>query len=459
MEVKRGNVYSEVIKCTPEEFKKYREILTFTVPNAWFSKRYKKKQWDGKKRYFWDKKFPTGLIHLLEQEIDIHIRERNPRQTIEFDPNILNTKSFTGKYSFQADVIKQSLLSKRGIWHLATNAGKTTISAGLTKHLDIPTLFITHSKDLMYQTHTVFTEEIGGEIGLLGDGNEDIKKITIGMPQTMVNRLDEKWFKQYLREIQLVYADECHLATAKTWVKILQKCTGAGYRFGLSGTPLDRGEIAGITLKAYTGEVIAQITNDDLIELGVSSKPVVNIITVGSYIDSDLKYPEAHKKYVVDNTTRNDIIVKIVKKQVLLGKAITILVKRIQHGKILNKLLQENGVMSVFCHGGSSTEKRQVELEEFKKSGNKVLILSKIGETGLDIPNMEVMVRAGGGKSTVSTLQAIGRLLRRGGNDNEVLFYDFNDTDNEFLRKHSGQRIEDYERENFEIRRLGRIDI
>ena len=175
MVITKGNVYSNIVSCSVEEFEKYRKLLTFDVPGAWFSKLYKEKKWDGKKRFFWSKKFPTGLIPHLQTELDIHIRERTPRQVIEFDPNILNTKSLTGKYSFQADVVKQSLLLKRGIWYLATNAGKTLCAAALIKHLDIPTLFITHSKILMYQTHEVFTKEIGGTIGLLGDGVKDIQ--------------------------------------------------------------------------------------------------------------------------------------------------------------------------------------------------------------------------------------------------------------------------------------------
>ena len=58
----------------------------------------------------------------------------------------------------------------------------------------------------------------------------------------------------------------------------------------------------------------------------------------------------------------------------------------------------------------------------------------------------------GAGKSDVSTLQWIGRLLRNGTDDEEVLFYDFFDTDNSYLIEHSEQRKRAYKNEKFEIR-------
>jgi len=114
--------------------------------------------------------------------------------------------------------------------------------------------------------------------------------------------------------------------------------------------------------------------------------------------------------------------------------------------------LKDKGIPVVFCYGQTSTEKRTEEFEAMRQGRRKVIILSRIGEVGIDVPILSVMIRASGGKSTVSTLQTIGRELRNPtDSENQVVYYDFVDTGNCHLEDHSEARRKDYERENFEI--------
>lgn len=454
MIIEIGNIYSKVVKCTPEEFMGFRQVLTVPVPNHWFSKAFRAGKWDGMKRYFRGKSFCTGLLFLLEDCPDIPeiiTRERKLSVDYSVSPTMLNTKKFTGKYAYQLGVVKKCLKDRRGIVHVATGGGKTLMAAAVVKALDLPTLFVVHQKDLMYQTYSVFEKEIGGPIGLLGDGEENIEKITIGMPKTIVNRMKRKEFKNWLqKEVQVVFADECHLASSKTWVKVLQNTHNAPFRFGLSGTPLDRGIIDNLTLMAYTGRVIARVSNEDLIALQVNSRPVIHMISSVSETN-DIEYHEAYDKYIVENEERNSKICRLVKKHIDDGIT-AVMVKKIEHGKILEQMLKEENIPVVFCYGETSTEKRLEEFEAMRKGKRKVIILSRIGEASIDIPNLSVMIRASGGKSTISTLQTIGRELRNPtDSENEVIYYDFVDTGNCHLEKHSEARRKDYERENFEI--------
>lgn len=454
MIVEIGNVYSKVVKATPEERKAFRDCLTFVVPNHWYSKAYKLGHWDGKKRYFKGNSFCTGLLYLLEENPDIPeiiVRERKHQADFELSPNMLNTKSMTGKFQYQHQVAKKALKDRRGIIHVATGGGKTVIAAAMIKALNLPTLFIVHQKDLMYQTQRVFEKEIGGPIGLLGDGHETIEKITIGMPKTLVNRMKRKEFKNWVRnEIQVVYVDECHRASARTWQKPLMQTYSAPYRFGLSGTPLERGIINNLTLMAYTGPVIARVSNEDLISLTVNSQPIVHMVS-SVVPENDLDWQEAYKKYIVENYVRNTKVCDLVEKHID-GGIIAVMVKQIKHGEILEQMLKERGIDVEFLHGTTSTDKRTEEFEKMRKEKRNVLILSKIGEEAIDIPNLSVMIRASGGKSTISTLQSIGRELRNPTNTaSTVHYYDFMDVGNFYLEQHSRQRKADYEREKFEI--------
>ena len=56
---------------------------------------------------------------------------------------------------------------------------------------------------------------------------------------------------------------------------------------------------------------------------------------------------------------------------------------------------------------------------------------------------------AGGGKAMTQTVQKIGRVLRITKDKKQGIFYDFIDTGNKFLFKHSKQRLIIYKKEGF----------
>ncbi len=488
MLIQHGNVRSRIIEATKEEYSLFRDILTFVVPNYWFAKSFKNKQWDGKYRFFYKQTFPTGLTFLLQEKISITIRKSRSRESLDIRPNILKSKFLTGKYAYQFDVVQQVLREETGLWHLATNSGKTVIAAALLQILSRKALYLVNSKDLLNQAYNLFTEEMDLPVGRLGAGIEDIATVTIGMPQTIVNRMKTDPVKSWLKSVEVVIADECHLASAKTWQTIFQKCTGARYRYGLSGTPLDRGELDNLKVMAYLGPVIARVTNQELIYRKVSSIPIVEFIEMNHFSEKSVNlfeevkrlksliriteneakknrlkrelnklqrqsYPLAENECIVNNYVRNQTIVELTDRLVNNGEIVLILVKRIEHGKILEKMLHRDGISAVFRSGESTDEERTDSLQSLREKKSQVLVLSRIGELGLDIPSISSMIRASGGKSTVSTLQAIGRSLRNPTEDvNYIKFYDFYDKGVKFLEEHSKQRKKDYERENFEIR-------
>ena len=74
-------------------------------------------------------------------------------------------------------------------------------------------------------------------------------------------------------------------------------------------------------------------------------------------------------------------------------------------------------------------------------------MISTIFDEGVDIPEVNVLIIAAGGKSEVKTIQRIGRGLRKkkvGG----VLVFDFKDA-SKFLDRHSIDRIKVYQKEGF----------
>ena len=812
-------VYSTFIPDNRDEDRAFKQALTFYDPKSQWNPKYRMGYWDGCVRFWKDNKFCTGLISYAEEKLGKKfVVEDLPKAfPHKLTPDILNNLSFTGKYSYQYDVALSALEAKRGILWLATNSGKTAVAAGMIQALDIPTLFLVESVDLMRQTYDVFKAETNLDIGMLGGGQDDIRFVTVAVTKSALIRSKEKGhpFKSFIRDVQMVIADECfpgrtevrteqgckdisflvhnksnckvwsfnkdtkvyelkpivnwyknivntnliklhfgrsdktisstsnhkyfilnndevvtkradelaigdrcivravpnskqgvspclskkqyqavlgmvlgdgsldrttnlarlrfaqgekqeeylnykiqllsnlinkdtcfsgksgysdnkilykntresldfldlyndfyysgtkridkvidkidpislafwvmddgsfnqklktyqisthcfsfeenkliattlfskfgiksvvsldkrvnkyyqrigsissiklseliapyvhpsmdyklfdydknkfnfviddmveyglkeitniesvppkrkyvynievednhnyivsnnilvsncHASGNYTYSTVLQKCINANYRYGLSGTPLDRGEIDSMRLIAYTGPVIERVTNTELIDLGVSAKPTVYMHkadTTGCANNFHANYPEAYSELIVYNDARNKQIVDLVKKGLAEDKIVMILVKQIAHGRVLQMRLESEGIDVDFCFGGSGKEERYININKLRKKISKVLIMSRIGETGIDIPSIDVLIRASGGKSTVSTLQSIGRGLRaKKGQDNVIDYHDFIDSGNSYLNSHSKARIKDYEREGFEIK-------
>jgi len=76
-----------------------------------------------------------------------------------------------------------------------------------------------------------------------------------------------------------------------------------------------------------------------------------------------------------------------------------------------------------------------------------VLIASSIYDEGVDLPEVNVLIKASGGKSEVKTIQQVGRGLRP--KKEKLIVYDFNDMNSKFLSAHSKKRIKTYKQEGF----------
>ena len=341
---------------------------------------------------------------------------------------------------YQVDAIKKLLSRKRGIAKMATNAGKTEIMAGVIKALGIPrTLVLVHRKELMYQTAERFCKRLGISIGVMGDGAWQPEVVSVAMIQTLYSKMDQPWLGNHL-----VMIDECHHGSSDSVLDVMNRISGA-YRFGFSGTPLKHDVLADLKLIGATGRVLVDVTNADLIEQGYSAVPKVHIVTItdstGDLYEED--FQTAYKAAIVNNYYRNAIIAEIASKAT---GVVLVIVNQIVHGNILQELIPG----SVFVNGGDVTEFRQGVLEIMRSAKKGVFIASPIFDEGIDVPAVDTVILACGGKSHVKLLQRIGRGLRRKENGNMLTIYDFIDDVNKYLLLHSERRIDTYVAEGFE---------
>jgi superfamily II DNA or RNA helicase len=83
-----------------------------------------------------------------------------------------------------------------------------------------------------------------------------------------------------------------------------------------------------------------------------------------------------------------------------------------------------------------------------------VVVSTAILDEGVDVPNINAVVYARGGKSIRKLLQGIGRGLRKKDDGSSLKFYDFIDNTSGYLLKHSLNRYKTLKKEKFEIKKL-----
>jgi superfamily II DNA or RNA helicase len=421
-----------------------RQVCRARPEGFYHMPKYKSGMWDG---YISLMKglceFPTGLLQLVIKELAKNDYKVNVVDTTTVLPSKTVTKNVLNGVElrdYQIEAANIMVQQRRGVADMATNSGKTEVMSAILWALGLPkTLIFVHRKELMYQTARRMEKRLGCKVGIYGDGVKSKRDITVAMIQTLSKMSDLKVFS----DNAVVITDECHHIASNQMMDTLFKIPGS-YRYGFSGTPLKYDSLSDMKLMAATGEIGYAISNKYLIDSGYSAVPMVFIHIIESYdkLDWELEYQDAYDNLIVNNLIRNN---KIVEKAKAASGTVLILVNRIDHGKILEEMLPN----SVFVSGNSDMTYRNSVLEKMQTGIPCVYIATPIYDEGIDVPSVDTIILAAGGKSHVKLLQRIGRGLRKKADENILSVHDFLDDTNMHLFGHSEDRIQTYEQEKF----------
>lgn len=475
IEITVDTIYSFIEGKFP--FPEIDKALSWYVEGYWNTLAYKKRFWDGKKHLFKHTKdgrgkFPTGVLDsvckvLRRENFEYNIVDKRPSIGIPLELPLLSGIDKEqwkpdGNREYQADCILKAVKIQRGIIWLPTNAGKTEVCIGIVAAFGVRTAIIVHTTKLLTQTKERFEKRLQKPIGVIGAGVWDPKDITIAMIQTLHKRKKSAKTIKWQKSIQCLIIDEAHHTSASSYYKFAMGCP-ALFRFGVSATAFTKGENTEMLLRAATGPLLMKMSQTELIESKISVKPIIRMIEVnkpsvhffGGHPISD--WISLERELICNNNYRNMLISKFALYFYKKGLSTLILVDKIEHGKRLDTMLEEElgtSTLHKFIWGKTPEFAREKAEKAFRSKSIHILIASKIYGEGVDIPEIEAMIIAGGGTSETSTIQKIGRGLRQ--NDKgEVQIIDFIDNTHTTLLKHSRHRRRIYKAEEaFEVRTI-----
>ena len=433
-----GELDPRVIRALTKE-------MSYFVQGAERSKKFKEGRWDGMDCLFYKTKkgtyfFPCGMLDCVKRvfsdfEIEYFV------QDIKLDDVRKRYKpldlTWTGHtlYDYQDRSVKEIQANEGGVICLPTGAGKTLVMERLIFEYSLPTLIVVHTKELLYQWEKNTKAYLNGVCpGLVGDGYSNFSPITIGMMQT----LSQKITKEHIAlDYPIIMFDEVHRCPADTAYMVSMACN-APVRIGASATPT-RTDGCEKKIFAAFGEIKSRITADELIKRGLLAKPEFLFLTPPTiYISKRSHWSDAYLQGIVINEGRNDIIAKKAIEYAKQGLTVYIHVERIDHGEILIGKIPG----AVFLSGRDGTTKRQSILKKFAK-GELLVLVSTLLKEGADIPGINVFIAAGGFKSPIGVIQKAGRALRIAPGKDSAIIIDFRDS-GRYMADHFQDRYNAY---------------
>lgn len=420
-----------------------RNELSFFVGGYEKTTSYKNGSWDGKECLLYQSKrgdffFPCGLVKTVCGVLDAYSVKYLINDETELPPSSAGLKKISPLKlrDYQKDAVQSVVMNNGGVVALPTGAGKTMLALQLIYAYDLPALILVNTKELLAQWQNDIRDFFGIECGMVGDGVREFKTITVAMVQTMYNIVTEE---ETEINFPVLVVDECHRVAANTVYKVAMNCY-ACVRVGLSATP-ERTDGADKKIWAAVGEICSNITAEMLIDRGYLAKPNFIFESVpATRVSAKAKWHQAYNDLIVTNEVRNDKIVKIATNLMEKGYKAFVSVNRIDHGDLLARRIKD----AVFFSGKTKSSERQEIIKRFRE-GDLNCIVSTLLSEGVNLPEMDAIILAGGGKSTVLTIQRVGRALRITPDKDSAIIVDFLDK-GRYVSDHTANRLETYKK-------------
>ena len=327
----------------------------------------------------------------------------------------------------------------RGVISLPTGAGKTVVAIAAMAELSVRTLIVAFTKEQMFQWRDKileFTNAPPNMVGLFYGEEKRVAPITVTTYQSAFRYID-----QLYPYYSFLIVDEVHHLPADKFRYIAEHSV-AIYRMGLSATVV-REDGRHVELFPLMGGLVYHKSASELAEEGYLARYKLIVVKVDLTPEEKARYRKLLEEYrrlakgmtfdqllalarqgdeqaikaiklrteirqLVHNAERKlEMVRKIVSEELSRGSKILVFTQYVDQAKKLGELLN-----APYITGELDESTRRARLEAFRASRSGVLVLTTVGDEGIDIPDANVGIIVAGTGSRRQYLQRLGRLLR-----------------------------------------------
>ncbi len=384
---------------------------------------------------------PYYAIDVVAKLRDLGLLIKDPRGLLE--PKLLVVKPELKNITlrdYQEEAFKAWLSNKgRGIIALPTGAGKSIVALAAITHIAVRTLIVVYTKEQALQWRDFllkYTSVPSSMIGLFYSEEKKLSPITITTYQS-----GYRYINQISPYFDMIVIDEVHHLPAEKF-KYIALHSLAQYRMGLSATP-EREDGKHEELFPFMGGIVYYKSPDELIERGYLAP--YQLITVKVKLDKDelIKYRQLRELYhkyakgatfekilegarkgisefiealrihselrrlIANSKSKINKTVEIAIRERELGNKVIIFTQYVDQAREIAE--KTRGLLLV---GDMPENERKRVLEMFKHNPQGILVVTTVGDEGIDIPDANVGIIVSGTGSRRQFIQRLGRLLR-----------------------------------------------
>ena len=327
----------------------------------------------------------------------------------------------------------------RGVVALPTGSGKTVVALAAIASLKRPTLVVVYTREQLMEWVDKISRFLNihpGMVGRLYSAEKKVSSITVATYQSALRNIDMLYDR-----FSLLVVDEAHHLPADKFRLIAERVL-APYRLALSATPY-REDGRHEELFALMGGVVYEKGVQELEEKGFIASYTIIPRLVDLAPDEREKFREMRKRYLAlargrkvqelvkavaagDESARKALQLlnqmrrllalsrskieetrAIIEGELSRGSKIIVFTQFVEQAEALGRSL---GVPVVT--GKTEQRRRRLIFNLFKSGSYRVLVLTTVGDEGIDIPDANVGIILSGTSSKRQFIQRLGRLLR-----------------------------------------------
>lgn len=227
-----------------------------------------------------------------------------------------------------------------------------------------------------------------------------------------------------------VLVHNCHHLPALSWSEVIIKATGIVW--GFSATPWSGDWQRDDSLKAFFEGNFITIPRSEVLEGGSITPGIVHTHDLDREGEFQAEIDQQASVLVADrrrrfrftpihelqrralwevtqqkvrlNPRRNQRIIELANQ----GQGVLVLVGSIDHGELLSSQISD----SVVVHSKMGPRKRKAAIEAARHGALRCMVATSLADEGLDVPRLETVILAAGGRSAGKLEQRTGRVMR-----------------------------------------------